>query len=92
MTYTIKDANKVVNAFSEHRIACALIGSIARRGTSDHDIDVLLPYPNLALDVLEMVVTEVLHPYRIIPTDWGGIYCWTEEYGDVDVFLKYPRD
>ncbi len=88
MKYTTEDGNKVITFLQSHNINCELIGSLKKRGTSEHDIDVWIKEPDTKQN--RDKILKLLNPTKIVNTDWEGMYCTTDLYGDVDIFFVEP--
>ena len=84
---TRKDAKEVARCLSKFFTGAEvkIIGSLATKEKSDHDIDVLVDMRDLIAHVFR------IKKYQVEITDWGGYYCHDTPYGDVDLFFAHPE-
>ena len=89
MIYSKKDGDDVVRFLQvEFKISSTLIGSLAKTGGSNHDIDILLECEKTKDLLCDLILK--LSPHGVDETDWGGWYFSRTIFGDIDFFFEYP--
>ena len=101
MKLTIYDANPIIESLKKSRFCPKLVGSIATKGSSDNDIDILLPielqYNNENMGELIRntstfleynSVMEKLGFKLIIAPPFAEIDTWKKENILVDIWFK----
>ncbi len=88
MRYTIDDGLKVVDCLISNGFKnVKLIGSLASKGYSSNDIDILLSDYG-ATGFIKQSLNYILKPKGAIEsTDWGGFYFNDTIFGNVDIFF-----
>lgn len=71
MKYLIEVGNKVIDYLKIHGVACELIGSLKKKGVSEHDIDVWIKDPDTKETRDKLL--RLLAPKSVINTDWEGM-------------------
>ncbi len=72
-----------------------LIGSLAKKGYSNNDIDIYIPriFPKGGVSEKQFIedLKIKLEAKSVIETDWGGYYFKDTHYGDVDIFFDISK-
>lgn len=87
---TKEDAQELVKYLELNGIRSKIIGSLKYKESSEHDIDIVIISPLADLD-LRLRLEEMIAHTRLVPTDWGGLFFYGTEFGNVDIFFKEPR-
>lgn len=74
---------------SNLNIESEIIGSLAEKFESNHDIDILISNPKDTIELRDKLI-ELLQPTRIVKTDWNGIFLYGTKFGNVDIFFERP--
>jgi hypothetical protein len=88
--YYIEAGNSVVDFLKANGFPQAeLIGSIAKIGFSNNDIDIYIPKSGTAEDRDKLVFLFLTEPHTKVDISDYGIMCFTEtKFGDVDIFFS----
>jgi hypothetical protein len=87
LRYSKEHGNIVVSFLQKNGFTAELIGSLAKIGFSDHDIDIHVMNSGTREDrekLKELFITSE----QVDETDWGGMYFSGTQFGDVDIFFS----
>lgn len=86
--YTAHHGNTVVAYMKSNGFPQAeLIGSLAKIGFSNNDIDIHVPQSGTKDDRDKIIL--LFQPCgKVDETDWGGIYLTDTRFGDIDIFFS----
>ncbi|MBE3122966.1 MAG: hypothetical protein IMZ53_08320 [Thermoplasmata archaeon] len=82
--FTRQQGQLIINQMRKRKLKAYLIGSIAEKGFSENDIDIMLINPPKDWDTLVMYSVFAIRKYylmrktiKTIPNDWGGqVFVW----------------
>lgn len=84
--YSQEDGIAVVAFLEQHGFKAELIGSLAKIGFSNHDIDIHVKDSGTRED-RDKLKELLLRSGMMDETDWGGLYFSDTQFGDVDIFF-----
>lgn len=86
LKYSKEHGEAVVSFLNDNGfLDCDLIGSLAKIGFSDHDIDIHVRNSGTREDRDKLIS---LFGGTVDETDWGGLYFSNTQFGDVDIFFS----
>lgn len=84
--YSKVDGDVVVAFLEQNGFTVELIGSLAKIGFSNHDIDIHVKNSGTREDRDKL--KQLFLTSEIDETDWGGIYFTNTQFGDIDLFFS----
>ena len=86
LKYSREHGEAVVSFLQKNGFNPELIGSLAKIGFSNHDIDIYVRNSGKREDREKLI--ELFTGGTVDETDWGGMYFNDTEFGDVDIFFS----
>lgn len=86
LKYSREHGEAVVSFLQKNGFNAELIGSLAKIGFSNHDIDIHVRNSGTREDRERLI--KLFTGGKVDETDWGGMYFTDTEFGDVDIFFS----